>query len=180
MVACLSDLRAQGTETHYIEGNRDYRIAAAHLGSAFDAVSDFGLREDWGGRSVWASHGDLVNRNDLQYRAWRALSRSLPAWWLFSAIPRERRFTIAESIEKKMRATNTGMKRAFPEALVRTYAERYLQTPGAIVVLGHFHVEKDLEAGPGGHGRVFVLPEWKGSRRHVRVTGSGEAGFENA
>ena len=138
------------------------------------------LREDWGGRSLWASHGDQVNRHDVRYRAWRRLSRSTAAWWLFSAIPRARRFAIAESIERRMRATNRQMKRQFPEALVRDYADRFVQTAGAAVVLGHFHIEKELPAGPDGAGRVYVVPEWKGSRRHLRVTATGAARFEDA
>ena len=180
VIACLASLKSGGTEIHYLEGNRDYRIARAHGGGAFDAVSDTGLREDWGPRRIWASHGDLVNRDDLQYRAWRRLSRSTPLWWVFSAIPRARRFAIAESIERRMRATNVDMKREFPDALVRSYAERHLDAPGGAVVLGHFHVERELRAGPGGTGRIYVLPEWKGSRRHLRVTADGEMGFEDA
>ena len=180
VIACLQSLRKEGTQIHYLEGNRDYRIARAHAGGAFDAVSDVGLSEDWGGRRVWAAHGDLVNRKDLQYRAWRRLSRSAPAWGIFSTIPRARRFAIAESVEKKMRTTNVDMKREIPEALILDYAARHLNTPGAAVVLGHFHVEKELRAGAAGEGRVFVLPEWKGSRRHLRVTAAGAIGFEDA
>jgi UDP-2,3-diacylglucosamine hydrolase len=180
VTACLAEMRSQGTETHYIEGNRDYRIARAHTGGAFDVVSDAVLREDWGGRSLWASHGDQVNRHDVRYRTWRRLSRSPAAWWLFSAIPRPRRFAIAESIERRMRATNRQMKRQFPEALVRDYANRHVRTAGAAVVLGHFHIEKELPAGPDGEGRVYIVPEWKGSRRHLRVTAAGEARFEDA
>ena len=180
VTSCLAQLRAAGTEIHYLEGNRDYRIAGAHAGRVFDAVSDTGLREDWGSRKIWAAHGDLVNRDDLQYRAWRRISRSAPFWWLFSAIPRRRRFAIAESIESRMRATNVEMKREFPEALLRAYAADYLDAPGAALVLGHFHIEKELHAGPDGTGRIFVLPEWKGSRRHLRVTAAGEMRFEDA
>jgi UDP-2,3-diacylglucosamine pyrophosphatase LpxH len=180
VIACLTSMRAGGTEIHYLEGNRDYRIATAHRGRAFDLVSDVGLREDWGGRSLWAAHGDLVNRRDLQYRAWRRVSRSAPAWWLYSAIPRNRRFAIAESVEKRMRATNVDMKRAFPEALVRAYASRHLGAPGSAVVLGHFHIEKEILAGSAGGPNVYVLPEWKGSRRHLRVTAVGEIRFEDA
>jgi UDP-2,3-diacylglucosamine hydrolase len=180
VIECLRTMRSDGTEVHYLEGNRDYRIAREHFGGAFDAVGDEGLREDWGGRRLWAAHGDLVNRNDLQYRAWRRVSRSTPAWWIYSAIPRSRRFAMAESVERKMRATNVDMKREFPEALVRAYAARHLDTADSVVVLGHFHVERELRAGPAGTGRVFVLPEWKGSRRHLRVTASGEIRFEAA
>jgi len=180
VIACLNDLRSRGTEIHYLEGNRDYRIPRAHRGSAFDAVDDVGLREDWGGLRIWAAHGDLVNRKDVQYRAWRRASRSAAAWWLFSAIPTARRFAIAESVERKMRATNVEMRREFPETLVRDYASRHLDAAGGAVVLGHFHLEKELCCGPSGEGRIFVLPEWKGSRRHLRVTAAGTMGFEDS
>ena len=47
-----------------------------------------------------------------------------------------------------------------------------------LVVLGHFHVEKDLVLEPPGPaGRVMVLPEWKGSRRYLRVGADGRAAF---
>jgi UDP-2,3-diacylglucosamine hydrolase len=180
VVACLKGLRASGTEVHYLEGNRDYRIAQAHGGSAFDAVGRIELREDWGGLAIWAAHGDLVNVGDVQYRSWRRASRSSPAWWLFQAIPRSRRFAIAESLERRMRSTNLTMKREFPEALVRAYAEPHFRAGDDAVVLGHFHAEHELSGGPGGRGRIFVLPEWKGSRRHLRVTPGGVMGFEDA
>jgi UDP-2,3-diacylglucosamine hydrolase len=180
VIACLRDLRSSGTEVHYLEGNRDYRIARAHRGGAFDVVGDAGLREDWGGRIIWAAHGDLVNRNDVQYRTWRRVSRATAAWWLYSAIPRSRRFAIAESVERKMRATNVSMKGEFPDASVRQYASGHLNVPGSAVVLGHFHVEKELLAGPGGDARIFVLPEWKGSRRHLRVSSTGTMRFEDS
>ena len=180
VIACLSEMRSNGTEIHYLEGNRDYRIAASHQGGAFDAVSASGLREDWGARQIWAAHGDLVNQHDLQYRLWRRVSRSNVAWWVYSAVPRARRFTMAESIEQRMRATNRAMKLEFPEAVVRSYADAYLAQAGAAVVLGHFHVERELRAGPTASERIFVLPEWKGSRRHLRVTAGGDMRFEDA
>jgi UDP-2,3-diacylglucosamine pyrophosphatase LpxH len=178
VIACLTEIRAEGTEVHYLEGNRDYRIAASHQGGAFDAVSGVGLHEDWGSRKIWATHGDLVNRHDFQYRFWRRVSRSTAAWWVYSAIPRARRFAMAEGIERRMRATNREMKLEFPESLVREYAGAHLERSGAAVVLGHFHVERELRAGASGSGRIFVLPEWKGSRRHLRVTAGGDMRFE--
>lgn len=180
VISCLRAMRSAGTEIHYLEGNRDYRIAAAHLGTTFDAVSDVGLDETWAGRRIFASHGDLVNRRDVQYRIWRRFSRSAAAWRLFSAFPRARRFKIAESFEKSMRATNANMKRVFPEAFVRAFAAPHLGDVGDAVVLGHFHVEKDLLARPTGTGRIIVIPEWKGSRRHLRVDALGAMAIESA
>jgi len=176
VIECLRAIRSDGTEVHYLEGNRDYR-ASAHRGTTFDAVDGTGLREDWGGRRIWAAHGDLVNVNDVQYRSWRRLSRSAPFWWLFSVIPRKRRLALALSMERSMRSTNLDMKRAFPEALIRAYAERHVADGSDAVVLGHFHLERELGV---GRARVFVLPEWKGTRRHLRVDAQGRMAFEDA
>ncbi|HEX4823369.1 MAG TPA: metallophosphoesterase [Candidatus Polarisedimenticolaceae bacterium] len=180
VTACLRELRAGGTEVHYLEGNRDYRVGRAHRGSAFDAVDATGLREDWAGLKIWAAHGDLVNARDLQYRSWRRISRSAPVWWLFSSIPRPRRFALAESLERRMRGTNLEMKRDFPESIVRDYAARRVAEGDDLVVLGHFHIERALTIDGAKPGRVFVLPEWKGSRRHLRVDASGRAAFEDS
>src|SRR5262249_33189578 len=140
----LRRLRRSGVEVHYLEGNRDYRVGHAHRGSTFDAVSDEGLLEEWSGRRMWAAHGDLVNVRDGQYRRWRRISRSDPVWAVFSAIPEGRRFSVAESIERRMRGTNSGMKRAFPVEQVRAYSRDRLASGIDAVVLGHFHDERDL------------------------------------
>jgi len=177
----LRALRKGGTEIHYLEGNRDYRIACRHARDLFDAATPDGLDETWGGTRVFAAHGDLVNVDDRQYRTWRRLSRSNLAWAVFKAIPRKRRFAWAERMERSMRATNLDQKRAFPDDLARRYASPYFARGYDAVVLGHFHLERELGPGiPGSRGRVFVLPEWKGSRRHLRVTASGEMRFESA
>jgi UDP-2,3-diacylglucosamine hydrolase len=170
VLEALRDLRRAGTELHYLEGNRDYRVGRAHLGATFDAVSDDGLLEEWAGRRIWAAHGDLVNVRDAQYRLWRRVSRSDPPWALFSAIPSRRRFAIAERIERRMRATNAGMKKDFPEALVRAYAAPRFEGGADAVVLGHFHDERDLV---DGSRRIVVVPAWKEARRHLRVGADG-------
>jgi len=42
VLACLRDLRSVGTEVHYLEGNRDYRIARAHGGDVEAGTSVLG------------------------------------------------------------------------------------------------------------------------------------------
>ncbi len=77
-----------------------------------------------------------------------------------------------------MRGGNLGYKRDFPETAVRRYAAARLGLGYDAVVLGHFHVEKDLVAvPPSPPGRILVLPEWKGSRRHLRVRADGDVAF---
>lgn len=175
VVEALRTLRRSGTEVHYLEGNRDYRVGRWHRGTTFDEVSDEGLLEEWAGVRIWAAHGDLVNLRDGQYRVWRRVSRSGPVWGALSMVPLRRRFAIAEGIERRMRATNTGMKRAFPEDLVREYAKPRFAGGIDAVVLGHFHDERDLQT---GERRIVVVPAWKESRRHLRVGRDGRMALE--
>jgi UDP-2,3-diacylglucosamine hydrolase len=178
VAGALEALRARGVSVAYLEGNRDYRIAAAHLGTALDASSETGLVERHGGKSFFAIHGDMVNEADRPYRAWRALSRSSVAWGLFNALPAGARRFAATFLRKRLARTNSAYRRVFPEEAVRGFAARRFREGHDAVVLGHFHVEKDMTAEPPSPpGRILVLPEWKGSRRHLRVGPAGDIAF---
>lgn len=177
VVERLIALRRAGVAVRYIEGNRDYRIAAAYAGVAFDEVASEGLVCERGGTRVWAAHGDLANTTDRQYRLWRRVSRWGPAWRLFQLVPAGYRLWLAESIETRMRATNLEHKEHFPDAMVRRYAAPALASGHALVALGHFHVERDLDT---GGGRIVVLPLWRDTRRFLRVRADGGAAIETA
>ncbi len=78
-----------------------------------------------------------------------------------------------------MRATNLQQKRTFPEDEVRAYAAGFHAAGHDAVVLGHFHIERDLETRPPSPpGRTFVLPYWKDDRRYLRVERGGDIRFE--
>lgn len=180
VVDVLSGLRREGVSVRYVEGNRDYRIAGPYAGTAVDDATDRGVVEEQGGRRYVAIHGDLANPADRQYRAWRRVSRSGAVWKAFSLLPAQRRLALAEGLEARMRRSNSGYKGVFPEEAVRAYAAGLLARNADVVVMGHFHVERDFEARPPSPpGRVLVLPEWKGSRRYLRVPEGGSARFES-
>jgi UDP-2,3-diacylglucosamine hydrolase len=174
----LEMLRRGGMVVRYVEGNRDYRIASAYVGSALDEASLDGVAEEMGGRRLWAIHGDLANPGDRHYRRWRRLSRSPLSWHLFSLVPRGRRMRVADYLERKLRKSNPEFKRRFPEREVRAYGASFLAQGYDTVVLGHFHVERDLRVDSNGNpGRILVLPEWRESRRHLRVDPDGNVAF---
>ena len=177
----LEALRGRGVVVRYLEGNRDYRIGRRYAGTAFDDTSDTSLVEKRYGHSVYAAHGDLVNVRDRQYRVWRAFSRSTPVWALFRLLPAGRRAALVEDLERRMRGTNLGQKQRFPEELVRAFAAERVREGHDTVVLGHFHEERELQVDTArGAGRVFVLPEWRESRRHLTVRPDGETGFADS
>ncbi len=181
VLQALEELRRGGVVVRYLEGNRDYRIGPAYSGTALDDSGDRGIVERIGGHSVFAVHGDLANPADRQYRAWRRFSRSAAVWTLFNLLPRTLRLRLAESVEARLRSSNLNFKQRFPEETVREYAAGFFDAGHDIVVLGHFHVERDLSVeAPGPDGRIFVLPEWRSSRRHLRLSRDGRAEFENS
>jgi UDP-2,3-diacylglucosamine pyrophosphatase LpxH len=171
VIAKLQELRREGLVVRYLEGNRDYRVAGAYVGTALDDAPAEGLVERVGERSIFAIHGDLANSADRQYRTWRRFSRSAAMWGTFRALPAGTRQRLVDRLESAMRASNARFKAAFPEEVVRRYADGFLARGHDAVVLGHFHVERALD------GRIFVLPEWKESRRHLRVGADGSMGF---
>ena len=177
VVGRLARLRERGMAVTYIEGNRDYRVGDAYAGLAFDEV----VAESWttrvGMTRIWAAHGDLVNVRDHQYQIWRQFSRWAPAWRLFTLLPSGSRLRWADRIEQRMRTTNLAYKATFPESLVRAYGQKALGQGHALIVLGHFHLERDL---PADDGRIVVLPAWREEGRFLRVDQSGNARFERA
>ncbi len=174
----LAELKHGGVSLCYLEGNRDYGIGPCYQGRVLDDVSSAGVEERFGGHRIWAIHGDLANRADRRYRLWRRVSRSRAAWWLFHRLPARRRQRLAAGAELRLRRSNAAFKGRFPEREVSDYARTFLGAGRDVVVLGHFHVEKDLRLGPPGpSGRLIVLPEWKPTRRHLRVRPGGEIGF---
>jgi len=181
VVERLSALRERGVTVRYLEGNRDLRIGHYYTGTALDDASDEGLVERFGGHSFFVTHGDLVNVADRQYRLWRRFIRSAPVWALVGHLPEHRRTAVAESIEKRMRRTNLAYKQKFPEDQVRAYAAGRFREGHDIVVLGHFHLEKDLSTDVDGcRKRILVLPEWRESRRHLVACDDGSVEFVNS
>jgi UDP-2,3-diacylglucosamine hydrolase len=174
VIAKLEELRRSGLVVRYLEGNRDYRVGRAYVGTALDDAPEDGLVERFGGRSIYAIHGDLANPADRQYRTWRRFSRSTPVWGALRALPAPIRQSLVDRLEASMRASNPRFKAAFPEDVVRRYAAGFLARGHDAVVLGHFHVERTLDR------RVFVLPEWKESRRHLRVGPDGDIAFTDS
>lgn len=178
VLAQLARMRRRGVVVRYVEGNRDYRIHRVYAGSAVDEASDQPIVERFGGLTISVLHGDLINPADRQYRLWRRLSRSTPFWILFRLLPRALQLRLAGSIEARMRSTNLAFKQSFPERAVRRYAEQMIARGHDAVVLGHFHIEKELRCTVAGRtGRALVLPEWKGARRHLQVDPGGTMRF---
>jgi UDP-2,3-diacylglucosamine hydrolase len=171
VAATLREVRARGVRLHYIEGNRDYRVEGVSSGELFDSVGYDGLALRVPGRSLWAIHGDQMNPADRRNNAWRWVSRSALCWWCFNRLPPLSRLRLVERLEARMRHMNPDFKDSFPQPEIETYAATFARRGHDAIVLGHFHVERQWKL--EGGSEVYVLPEWKGSRRHLLADAAG-------
>jgi UDP-2,3-diacylglucosamine hydrolase len=160
VVAALRDLRRQGIEIDYVEGNRDFFLAGSPYAGAFDRVvleTAFTV----GGRRYLAVHGDGLNDRDWKYRFWRRVSKSAPVRFALRRIPRRLAQPVVHSTEERLSQTNFKHRAELPEAAIRLYAERRLAEGHDVLLLGHFH-EPRVWTVPGGE--VWLLDAWFRSR----------------
>ncbi len=73
----FSALHRAGFPIDYAVGNRDYAVESL-TPRPFDRVASELLQENDEAPDWLAEHGDLINEDDRQYRAWRRFSRSWP------------------------------------------------------------------------------------------------------
>jgi UDP-2,3-diacylglucosamine hydrolase len=170
VVEALRRLRARGCRLIYVEGNHDFFLRRMLAGDPFDAVIETTIDIEAGGRRIHLAHGDLVNRRDRQYRAWRALSKNRLFFAAFNLLPRRRRQRIVDDLERGMARTNMEFRGGFPVAESLAYARARIARGREVLVFGHFHEERRVEVAEAGRsGVLFVLPAWRTGHRYLRI-----------
>lgn len=175
VVDALRRLRARGCGLAYVEGNHDFFLRRLFAADPFDLLVERDVDLRAGGRRMRLAHGDLVNRHDHQYRAWRTLSKSRVVFSLFNLIPRRRRLAMMDDIERGMARTNMDFRGGFPFAECLAEARPLVRSGAEVIVYGHFHDERRIAVTEGARaGAVYVLPAWRDGHRYLRVA-PGEA-----
>ena len=181
VVDALRRLRGRGCRLLYVEGNHDFFLRRLVAGDPFDAVADATLDLDAGGRRLHLAHGDLVNRHDRQYRAWRALSKNALFFGVFNLLPGRMRQRIVDRLERDMARTNMAFRGGFPVAESVVYARRRIALGAEVLVFGHFHEERRIEVTEAGRtGVLYVLPAWRAGHRYLRVDPGAPPAFVSA
>ncbi len=181
VVAALTRLRDRGCTLLYVEGNHDFFLGRLYDSDPFDRLATEAIDLRLAGRRAHLAHGDLVNRRDRQYLAWRALSKSRLFFSGFSLLPAGIRLGIAGRLEKHLARTNLEFRRGFPVAECERYARERIRGGAEILVLGHFHEELRFEFKEGDStASVFVLPAWRAGHRYLRIDPGAEPAFVSA
>jgi len=160
-VAEVQAVRAAGIPVHYIEGNRDFFLAAGPYRETFDSIGDE-LAFESGRLRYLAVHGDGLNDRDRQYLAWRWLSKSPPSRFALAHVPRRLVGRFVAATERRLTDTNFKHKARIPEAAIRRWGERRIGEGHDVVLLGHFHQPCTLQV---QGGEIRLLDAWFRSRR---------------
>lgn len=173
VMRALESLRKAGVRILYVEGNRDFHLRRAPAGRLFDVVVRDSHVETHGSWRIWLTHGDSINEDDRQYRAWKALSKSAPVYGAFGLLPGAVGMKLAERLERTLSRTNLDQKSRFPEEHCRKYAARALEEGCHALVIGHFHEERQIDLGERDGRRlgVWVLPSWRDGHRYLVFDG---------
>ncbi len=175
VVRGIERLRANGVRVKFVEGNREFRVVQTY-GRLFTAATEEAFDDEVAGVRIHVAHGDRVNVDDRLYRLWRRVSKNRPAFLLFDLMPRKAGLGLALYLERRLRTTNRSMKRVFPETHCRSYAEPRVAAGTDLVLFGHFHVERRIPIEAGGRrGEVLCLPDWRTSRRYLRLHRDGRS-----
>lgn len=166
----LRRLRVAGVRVVLVEGNRDFFLDAG----AMDPFRDLcGTAHSFavGGRRFLLEHGDLVNRADRSYRAWRAVSKSAAARLWARTLPKGLARGIVHRTEARLARTNFSYRRELPVEDLTASARRHFTAGVDVVLWGHFHRPWRHEE----HGReARVVPAWLESGAVVWITDQGD------
>lgn len=170
----MRDLASMGLIMNYVEGNRDFGIRKLE-GRIFQKVSPVSLRMKWGNRWIHAEHGDLINLDDKPYRFWRGVSKSQGSFFLLDHLPSWILLRTAVFLEKKLRATNMKNKSRYPEEFSRIFYEAQFTEGADVVVVGHFHEQRELQVTTDRGNMLFYnLPGWESGFRYLVIPQTNE------
>ncbi len=161
LLPVLADLRRQGIRLDYIEGNRDFFLAASPYADLFDSIGTE-VSFQVGGVRYLAVHGDGLNDADRQYLFWRWLSKSALSRFLVLRTPGSLAQRLVGSTEARLSKTNFKHKVRIPEEAIRAYGERRLAEGHDVLLLGHFHEPRTW---PVDGGEIRLLDAWFRGRR---------------
>lgn len=171
----LRQMKEQGVEIYYIEGNRDFFVRGS---CAEPAVTRVTSRESFyaGERRFYLTHGDMINDRDYPYRFWRRLSKNMITKFAVKLWPAGSARRLVDAVEKRLRNANFKHKRRLPTELMEAYGRKRSEEGFDVVVFGHFHHKLLLES---DGTTVAVLPAWYESEEAMVISpDTGEFSFE--
>lgn len=137
----------------FVEGNHEFFVVQRHR-DAFTWSDGAELQPAETG--ILVVHGDLINRNDLNYLRFRKWSKTQAVRALVWLLPFGA--TLVERLKKKLKKTNKAFRIHLPEDELAAFAAARLEPGVRRILVGHFHHEYVVAGATGGC--LNVLPDW--------------------
>jgi UDP-2,3-diacylglucosamine hydrolase len=167
----MNHLASSGLKMDYIEGNRDFHVKEYEK-SIFRRVYEKGSKREFGSRKIYIEHGDLINREDRPYRFFRAVTKNPFSFFLLGHLPSAISLPLANRIERGLKGTNIKYKTKYPEEHCRKFCRERFESGSDIVIVGHFHEEREVKSIVNSKAVVFYnLPGWESGFRYLLIPG---------
>ncbi len=157
VLAAWDAVRSADVRIVLVEGNRDFFLDHVDLAGRRDLSR---LTYDFmaGDRRFRCVHGDRVNQRDLNYRFWRAVSKSFASRLGMQAIPRPLARRIVAGMEARLATTNRRFRYVKPVEALQREARRAWAEGVDVLLWGHFHTPWETS---GEDGKLaMVVPAW--------------------
>lgn len=165
----MNDLASKGLRMDYLEGNRDFGISKLKNQTFRDVIAKH-YEFTWGDHSICAEHGDLINRDDVQYRSFRAITKNPLSYFLIGHLPSSWLLRIGTKLERSLKNTNQKYRIRYPEEACKKFREAAFKRGADIVIAGHFHQEKMLKETLNSRKVWFFnLPGWETGFRYLTI-----------
>ncbi len=154
----IRQLKDEGTQIYYAEGNHDFRLGPLWQDLTQGRVFTEGAQIELEGQCIYMAHGDLMDPSDKGYRLLRHFLRSPVLGMLKSAVPPDLAWKIAQWASRQSKKTHSrprDLKRL--ENLLRAHAEVQLANGCSVVITGHHHSPMMLET---QKGLIISLGDW--------------------
>jgi len=169
MLETMRQLVSRGLVMDYVEGNHDFGITR-YCRTVFRGVWNRSLTREWAGRRLHVEHGDLINKDDIPYRFWRAVSKNRVSFFLLDHLSHNVLLGLATQLERGLKKTNLKYKVEYPEQACKKFYMQQFEKGADIVIIGHFHQQKEIEIRLGNRNVLFYnLPGWEQGFRYLVV-----------
>jgi UDP-2,3-diacylglucosamine hydrolase len=157
----LRQLRDEGVEIVYFEGNHDF-----HMGPFF--VETLGARVfrgpaeiDLDGKKVYLCHGDQINTADYSYRLLRFLFHNRLTKAIVPLVPPALPIYIAERLGRKSKKGHQRNRSRWDyQTILREFAAARFREGYDAVVAGHFHIPLLERTADGRERTLLSLGDW--------------------
>lgn len=138
----------------FMEGNHEFFVARGTRAACFSWCTDRPWRREGG---VLYVHGDRIDRRDVPHLAFRGLTRNPLSQAVLRFLPGGPK--LARGIKRLLERPRAAPPAELPAESIGRFAAARRAAGSHTVLVGHFHREGSMPAGPGG--TLYLLPDRK-------------------